>query len=104
MGSAMSCRTSSWASLAALIRASRCFSVKLVGTVMTAEVTFLPRYSEAAATRRRRYRVEASETVMTEGSSSSPALSLTVKATSPETSWGWAAAWQCVGSIDLNLN
>lgn len=29
--------------LAAWIRASRCFSEKLVGTVMTAEVTFLPR-------------------------------------------------------------
>lgn len=39
----------------------------------------------------------------TEEASSSPALSLTEKETVPSVSCGCAAAWQWVGSIDLNL-
>ena len=42
-GSEMNWRTSSPASLAALFRASFWASAKLVGTVMTAAVTFFPR-------------------------------------------------------------
>jgi hypothetical protein len=43
VGSWMNCRTSRPASLAAAFRASFCASVKLVGTVMTAALTSLPR-------------------------------------------------------------
>jgi hypothetical protein len=43
VGSLISCSTSMSAALAAEHNASFCFSLKLVGTVITAEVTFLPR-------------------------------------------------------------
>lgn len=39
----------------------------------------------------------------TEEASSSPSLSLTVKTTEPAASWGWAEAWEWVGSMALNL-
>lgn len=45
--------------------------------------------------------MEASDTEMIEGSPS--ALSWTVKETLPSLSSAWAAAWQCVGSIEVKL-
>jgi hypothetical protein len=64
--------------LAALTNASFCLSLKLVGIVITAEVTVLPRKSEADEASRLMWRVEISDTVTVDGVSSS--LSLIVKA------------------------
>jgi len=60
-----------------LTNASFCLSLKLVGIVITAEVTVLPRKSEADEASRLMWRVEISDTVTIDGVSSS--LSLIVK-------------------------
>jgi len=52
MGSLMSCKTSRPASFAALVRAAFCFSLKFVGTVMTAELTCFPVKSDADCAKR----------------------------------------------------
>ena len=75
----MNWRTSTPASLADALRAAFWSSEKLVGIVITAALTFLPRKSEAEDARRRIWRVVISDTVRVEGDSE--VVSWTEKAT-----------------------